>query len=239
MYDELSEEEKEKFFPKGFWKDYGSYIVHNGEQGTESWLDARAGKSSCSKERIPRITTSNVGKALGHVPKSFGDSGDLIEEIAAGVSKVFTTEQLERMKKGSDYEWMVRRWYEKEYKVNVKECGLCVPKWNIHLGGSTDGEVEGTEGIIEIKCPGKMPWKILEYCDKLMSGHKFGAYYHDHIYQNYYDQMQCCMIIMNKKWCDHIVYSCDDETTFVTRVLFNEDYWKKELCPKLDIFINK
>jgi len=47
------------------------------------------------------------------------------------------------------------------------------------------------------------------------------------------------MAVMNKEWCDYIVYSTFDSKVYLERIYFNEKYWNEVLYPGLKFFIEQ
>lgn len=136
---------------------------------------------------------------------------------------------------GKDNEPKGRDWYELNFGVKVNEVGLAVPKWDNRIGASSDGEVEGTQGIIEIKSPLNLYRSL-----------KTEEVVETRIMASHYDQMQGTMAIMNKEWCDYVVYPHLDDEVYVERVYFDSPYWEelyRELTPFLDtnkdLFVEK
>jgi hypothetical protein len=125
------------------------------------------------------------------------------------------------MRLGSYYEGPVRRWYAKQSQQEVEEWGLAVPKWQPRLGASIDGSVG--EGMIEIKCPRRMYTALSLHEEELSRGEP-GRY--NHISPAHYLQMQGCLAITGKSWCDYIVYAWEEERIYQERVLPDVAYWE-------------
>jgi putative phage-type endonuclease len=187
------------------WEDRGSYYVSLAPQGTEIW----------EKQRLKRVTGARVHASTGK--SRFSTKRELAEEIL-GRRKI---EQNDFMKHGVLTEPEARRWYERKYKKKVTQLGLAVPKWDLRLGASVDGDLE--DGMIEIKCPMKM-----YECAKT-----------DNIFPSHYDQMQLCMVVLDKEWCDYVVYCKPERKVFVKRVEFNRDYWINSLYPQVKKFLEE
>ena len=197
------------------WKDCGNFWEHVAEQGTDEWKNARIG----------RVNGSNSG-SMGN--KSRFKTAEETGKIIAGVAtETFSPEALERMNKGTKNEPVVRNWYEKEYNCKVLERGLCVLKTDITIGASVDGDVLNTDKIIEIKCPVKMYRPLLTYMENTEHGWKPEKDYVGHIWETHYCQMQQGMFVLNKKYCDYIVYSDSDSQIFTQRISFNPVFWKE------------
>ncbi len=209
------------------WIEHGTYWLFNAPQLSEPWFEVRKG----------RDTGSRVGGSIGHSRFTSPEKSAL--EISGKITPTFSSEAKERMKHGVDNEPVARQWYERKEGVVVEELGLTVPKWNLYIGVSVDGMVKGTDGIIEIKCPKKMYDPLDLYMNTGQRGNPktlTGGF--DHIWQSHYDQMQFGMAILNKKWCEYIVFCTPEDRVFHQKVPWNQHYWDTELYPKLVNFID-
>jgi hypothetical protein len=215
-------------FSNGNWMDKGTYFLNNFEQGTDGW----------KKARNFRLTASNFGYAVGLSNFEGTSPIEVGMDITKIRSKVFSDKSIEVMAHGTRTEPKVRDWYSKQIKKNIVEVGLAVPKWEVRIGGSLDGDIEGTDGCIEIKCPQKMYQPLVEHAQKLDKGWEPPKFYHEHIWATHYAQMQGCMKITNKKWCHYIVYCQASEQFFQDHVEFNADYWDNFLYPKIQFFLD-
>lgn len=185
------------------------------EQGTPEWFTQRLG----------RITASNFG-ALMTLPRSKKDrEAGLISETArtylvkkvsevlTGMSKEFTTQSIEW---GSETEDEARKIYELENMVEVKQIGFAILESNPIVGGSPDGLV-GDDGIIEIKCPDS----------NTFTGYLLG----DSIVKGYMAQIQGNLWILDRSWCDFIVYDPrvirEDLRIHIVRVNRDDEYISK------------
>lgn len=241
-------------FPKSSWKDCGKFWTNTAPQGSIEWLAARKGliplKEILGKDYYTtkitttegmlissRVTGSNFGSAAG--VSKFTTPKELALYVSGLQEQKFTEESLKNMAHGTAYEPMAREWYENNTGLKVEEVGLAVPKWNIHLGSSVDGVVKGEKGILEIKCPKKMYGPLSDHINHLGTGWKPpNKYYHQHIWNTHYAQMQGGMAILDKEWCDYIVYSTSDCKVYTERIPFNKDYWEKRLYPSLQSFLH-
>src|SRR6056297_92094 len=206
------------------WEEYDTYWISNHEQASKEWFDTRK----------YRITGSNYGAAINH--SNFSTPQETMKIVAGFYAKTFSDESLSNMRHGRETEPIARDWYEKSKNCKVIERGIAIPKWNKYMGSSVDGEVIGQNGIIEIKCPKRMYRPLLE---KSQSGITYDKYYHKHIWDSHYDQMIGNMAVMNKEWCDYIVYSTFDSKVYLERIYFNEKYWNEVLYPGLKFFIEQ
>lgn len=186
------------------------------EQGSPEWFEQRLG----------RITASNFG-TLMTLPRSRKDRElglmsqstrsyliGKVSEVLTGTSKNITpTKALEW---GSATEDEARSIYELERMVEVKQIGFAVLNTNPIIGGSPDGLV-GEDGMIEIKCPDS----------DTFTGYLLG----DSIVKNYMAQIQGNLWILNRKWCDFIVYDPrvvrEDLRIKIIRVERDEEYIEK------------
>jgi len=185
------------------------------EQGSPEWF----------AQRLGRITASNFG-ALMTLPRSKKDrEAGLISETArtylvkkvsevlTGMSKEFTTQSMEW---GSETEDEARKIYELENMVEVKQIGFAILESNPIVGGSPDGLV-GDDGIIEIKCPDS----------NTFTGYLLG----DSIVKGYMAQIQGNLWILDRSWCDFIVYDPrvirEDLRIHIMRVDRDDEYISK------------
>jgi hypothetical protein len=197
------------------------------------------------------LTASNFGAATGKSLNYGKKKGKTPEDVADGITGIrpfeFDAESQRVMEIGRRQEPIARNWYSQSRGVNVREVGLAVPKWFPFIGASLDGEVleigsNGeikSTGMIEIKCPEKMYAPLIEYTQSMASGWKPPPKYHQHIWKTHYDQMQGCMAICNKHWCDYIVFCEQQNNVFVQRLEFDREYWEKSLYPQLKNFVEQ
>lgn len=185
------------------------------EQGSPEWFEQRLG----------RITASNFG-ALMTMPRSKKDREvglisetartyliKKVSEVLTGMSKEFTTQSMEW---GSETEDEARKIYELENMVEVKQIGFAILESNPIVGGSPDGLV-GDDGIIEIKCPDS----------NTFTGYLLG----DSIVKGYMAQIQGNLWILDRSWCDFIVYDPrvirEDLRIHIMRVNRDDEYISK------------
>jgi len=215
-------------FTDGNWIDRGTYWLSIYPQSDPHWSELK--KKHCL------LTSSDFGTAIGH--NRFTSPDQLADHIAGISPKQFTEENLRVMSLGNKFEPVTRSWYRQTYSANVQEVGLAIPKWDPEIGCSIDGEIL-PNGMIEIKCPESMYKPILSYTSALSLGWKAPPSYSDHIWKTHYAQMQGCMAIMNKQWCDYIVHGLNDRKIFVQRIPFNQEYWSQTLYPGIRKFIEE
>ena len=195
------------------WVDRGKYVEFTAPQKSESWLQARIG-----------IVTSTTGSALAG--KSSFKTPEQIGKIIAGVeTEVFSERSLEHMKRGNDNETPTRIWFEKTYNCKVLERGLCISKSDPLIGGSVDGDIVGTDGCIEIKCPEKMYKGILSYTENVEHGWVPPADYYEHILPTHLHQCMQNSWVLGKKYCIYIVNCISTGQIFTQKIPFSQKYW--------------
>ena len=100
-----------------------------------------------------------------------------------------------------------------------------------------------SEGMIEIKCPEKMYPPIKDYVNKQEKWKKWPHLLttdssYPHIYQTHYDQMQGCMAITGKLWCDYVIFCPKTDEVFIERIPFSNTYWENILFSGLHKFVS-
>jgi hypothetical protein len=210
------------------WKDCGKYWLYDTDQRDPDWLLVRLGRPS----------GSSCGSLIGH--SIFSTPDETAATIAGVKKKDFTPQQIEVMDHGTKMEPFARDWYTSTNKVEVEELGFVIPKFDPEIGVSVDGDVIGTDGMIEIKAPKKMYNPLKSYMAKQSFGiipsgvgRNSMPLEFSHIWQTHYDQMQLGMAILDKKWCDYIVYCADENCVFNQRIPFNESYWRNVMYPAI------
>ena len=198
---------------KVIWIDHGTYWELSAPQGDDIWLKGRKGR-----------TTTSVSGAMANRSR-FKTAEEQGKIIAGVVEEYFTPEETERMGHGTDTEPIARNWYSGYSGYKIEERGLVIPKWDLTIGASIDGDIIGTDGIIEIKCPLNMYYPLEQYMDQLKTGWVPRPDYYKHIYPTHFDQMIHAMAVTGKKWCMYIVYSTMDKSVFTQKIPFNQEYW--------------
>lgn len=229
------------------WLDRGSYWLSTIPQGSSLW----------DGYRKYRLTASKFGVAAGL--SDYKTASRLADEMCGLAPVVISERSRTLMDYGVQTEPIARNWYQKKFSCLVKEVGLAVWKENSALGASSDGIVltpnsnSGNQDktliydvrsglyesdlLIEIKSVQKFSPLIQNYIESLSDGFSPPPFYHNHIDPCYYAQMQGNLAILNKKWCDYIVYCEKQQSVFTYRVDFNPHYWQFELLPKLNYFL--
>ena len=216
------------------WIERPTYWLSTAPQGSEEWLSLRQGI----------LTASDFGAAVGR--SKFSTPHEVALDRSGVKKKVFSDHTIAIMKHGSDTEDIARTKYMSIRGVVVDEVGLAIWKENPSLGASLDGDVrpsdheEESGGMLEIKCPYRMyrPLKLRAAgipLDYPADPHNYNRRY-PHIWPTHYAQMQGCMAICNKQWCDYFVYAVEDNMCYLERIPFDPDYWA-ELYEQLSHFL--
>lgn len=182
------------------WRDFPTFRVCTAPPGTADWFVACRGLFTAGK----------------------------FDQVCPGAAFPLQPRQKQSaaMAYGVRTEPAVRDWYKEDTGLQVEELGLAVPKWELRIGGASDGYIASSPdgpGIIEIKCPRAMYQPLVRHLQELEEGKVFPSGYHEHIWRSHYSQMQGCMKILAVQWCDYIVY-CEPQM-YVERVPFNAEYW--------------
>lgn len=162
------------------------YTVYDHEQGTEEWLEARAGKVTASMFSTAISRLKSGGMAKQAIDYAHRVAHERIGGSALGGN--YTTWQMER---GTELEWEARAGYEVKTGGLVNESGLIVAEGGM-FGYSSDGLV-GDDGLIEIKTPAS-PAVLSE----LIINKSF---------TQYMAQIQGGLWITGRQWCDLVIYA--------------------------------
>lgn len=159
-------------------------IIHNCPQGSELWLNLRAGRFTATDapELIPDKRNGKAKKGLEtlcYKKAAYWLTGNLPENFVTAA-----------MEWGHQHEANARALYEEVTGNAVKEIGFA--EQDDYAGCSPDGLV-GEEGLIEIKC-------------KQDNNHLY-AVCNEWIDPDHELQMQYQMLITNRHWCDYVLYN--------------------------------
>jgi hypothetical protein len=196
-------------------------IIHNLEQRSEAWLRIRAGKLTASNFRVARETLKN-GNPTAASNKLAATVA--IERICGyQVSDIFETWA---MRRGTELEGEAISHYEIVTGNSVQPLGFVETDCG-RLGCSPDGLV-GDEGIIEVKAPID-PEKVVALA---LGGDP----------AEYMDQIQGNLWILDRTWCDLIVYTPQldgvGRALNVTRI-DRDDKWISGLKTDLERFMDR
>jgi exodeoxyribonuclease (lambda-induced) len=186
------------------WIEKEKYWILNVDQRSDIWY----------KVRIGRCTSSIISACIGR--NRYKTPEQALREIKGEIIPCNRA-----MLHGIRYEGEARMLYEVMRGTKISQIGFAIPKWNYYIGCSTDGLV-GDNGIIEIKCPVKR-YRSLDILKYRMNGKNCNI--RDFIDESHYIQMQCGMAILDREWCDYIVYYHGDEEIIIHRVPFDKQYW--------------
>lgn len=210
------------------WVSFDTYWESQSEQRSNLWHE----------ERFCRLTASKLAEACGM--SNFGTPMELALDITGIQKKQFDAEALRRMNYGTQYEPQARDWFERTYHFEVDEKGLCVPKWELLMGSSSDGEVKGHSAIVEIKCPdGDVYGPLKDHLKRQQTGWQPPLYYHNHIWTSHYLQMQMNMKVTGRQECHYIVFCPRFDNVYVEKVKWNPDYWTSVVEPKIKVFLDE
>ena len=153
-------------------------------QGSDEWLQARAG----------RVTASRVADLMAKTKS--GPSASRANYMAQLISERLTGQPAESftnaaMRHGTETEPEARAAYEMLTGADVVEVGF-IPHPSIDgFGASPDGLV-GDDGLIEIKCP-----NTATHIETLLT---------EKVPSKYNTQMQVQMLCTDRQWCDFVSY---------------------------------
>lgn len=167
-------------------------IYNEIDQGTENWQAIRAGRITASDF----YTLMGNGETRKHLVYK-----KACERIVGKGMKTFKSPEMEL---GNELEPQARLAYELATGNNVEQIGFA--QLNEYVGCSPDGLV-GEDGIIEIKCPNYIYW-----AEQKISGAK----------KLYIIQIQFELYVLNRKWCDFVLYN-EDLGVSIERYARNEE----------------
>lgn len=185
------------------------------EQGSDEWLQARAGI----------LTASVVGQLItpAKVQLSKGDTARavmetlLAERITGTVEPLFTTMDMQR---GQDEEPFARDLYAEHTGQTVEELGFMVATINGHrLGYSPDGLV-GDDGLIEIKSR-----RHKKHLRTILS---------DTVPPENYAQLQTGLLVSGRAWIDYVSFSAG-MPLYIKRVAADER-WQDAIAEALHAY---
>jgi len=200
-------------------REFETYYLYDTTQGSDDWLHMRKG----------RITMSNLGKVVGHCPFVKHEPEYLAKLLKGEEREQFSQEAIERMRKGNQYEPIVRKFLEKKLGKKIDETGFAVWKADTRFGASLDGIIDDDTGI-EIKCPAKLYKPLKENKDM----NNIGC-----IWDSHYDQIIGNGVITGRKNMIYAVYGIEDKQLYIQNVKVDYNYWFDFLYPKACEFYDK
>jgi putative phage-type endonuclease len=160
-----------------------SQLIHEDiEQGTDAWLELRAGKITGSK------ISHMMAKGKGLTKDSYRTQ--LAVERITG-KPVPMTFKSKAMIKGSEDEPLAREHYEFVNNVDAKQVAFILHPFLLNAGASPDSLI-GDDGLLEIKCPNSET-HINYLITKKIPG-------------DYMDQMQWQLACSKRSWVDWMTY---------------------------------
>ena len=218
------------FGDNNLWEDKNTYYLHKYSQGTKEW----------KINRIYKITGSNIVKAIDYDKDCPREKylDNMIYDQSLNIDL-----KINENDRGIYHENITRKKYEDKYNVKIVQVGSASPKNEPRISSSTDGviyklinnEWVETDTIVEIKCPKKIPFLINRYLNNLKNGFKPYKWYHKHIRDSTYIQMQMQMYILNKKFCIYII-DPEEGDMYIEKIPFNIKYINENIIPKLNEF---
>ena len=154
----------------------------------------------------------------------------------------FVPHELTAMRWGQEHEQDARDTYKKTYPSStVTKSGLVIDKDHGWLACSpddlvTDPSARDPLGVVEYKCPYSAKEtnnmeeasQLKTFLAQLVDGKL--VLKHNH---NYYYQVQGCMAICGRSWCDFVMWT--PQWTSVERIKYDSDFWGK-VVPSLQRF---
>ena len=129
--------------------------------------------------------------------------------------------------------------------LTVCPVGFFISHSHPFLGASPDGgvydptSVNEPYGYVEVKCPYSSRDKTpLEACrDKRFCCIETDGIVSLRRNHHYFCQVQGQMAVENRPWCDFVVYT--SKGISIERIHFDDNFWEKQLLPKLTEFYDK
>ena len=174
------------------------------EQRSDEWLKLRCGVATASC--FDKIITPATGKASA---SAVAYRRELLAEWLTG--QPVSIKESGWMQRGTEMEPEARAFYEFEADAEVVETGITFLDERRLIGCSPDGLV-GDDGLLEIKCP---------------APHTHVGYLIDsRLPTAYIPQVQGCLWVTGRQWCDFVSYS-DTTESLIVRVRRDEPYIAK------------
>lgn len=156
------------------------------EQGSQEWLQARAGVITGSEFRTACDRLRNGNRSTGSIRYA---AEVAIERISG--EPFGERFQTWAMRRGKEMEPIARMEYESRTGYVASESGIVLSD-DRKFGYSTDGLVDDI-GLIEIKC--------------LLDPERLIAIWRDHDLSDYMHQMQGGLWLTGRKWVDFVMYA--------------------------------
>lgn len=123
-----------------------NFTIHNAKQGTEEWLQARAGcvTGSRASDVLAKIKTGEAAARRDYRIQLLAERLSGKPQEDGFISK--------EMQWGNEQEPLARMAYEAATGVIVRETGF-IRHNKLPVGCSVDGDIENFTGLVEFKCP--------------------------------------------------------------------------------------
>lgn len=161
--------------------------IHNVEQGSQEWFEARCGNFTASRIKdILAKTKSGYSTSRKNMIVKLA-----LERMTGHVEQ--NTYTSPAMQRGTDLEAEARDCYAFEFGyINVKEIGMVTHPDFDYITCSPDGLIDN-DGLVEIKCPSAM--------------HKHVNYLQENAHAiEYKTQLQHQLMVTKKEWVDIVSY---------------------------------
>lgn len=157
-------------------------MQNNFSQGSDEWLQHKAGKWSAS--RAKDLMAKGQGKTRANL------IADIVAERMTGrYTEGFKNAAMDR---GNELEQEAREAYEFEHGVSVEQVGFIDHPTIENCGASPDSLV-GESGLLELKCQNN----ARHIAAKLQGAHA----------KEYNKQIQFQLMVTGRKWCDCVSYN--------------------------------
>ena len=167
------------------------------EQKSSDWFEQRLGKFTSSELSKLLVSGRSKDQEFGETALSYIKE-KLHEHFTKGTCLDFGFQGNKATEWGEHFEPEAREEYQRITGIQIIECGFILSDVSEMFGGSPDGLTDGSEGLIEIKCPyGSNHVKHLTYntAEDLEQNEK-----------EYYAQCQGNMLATGRQWCDFVSY---------------------------------
>jgi hypothetical protein len=185
-------------------------IISLSEQGTDDWLEDRAGAITASMFETARSTLKDGVTPTAAARKY---AWRLAVERVSGKAASWDKYQTFAMRRGNELETEARFLHEKRHNIFIEQGGF-VATDDRRFGCSLDGWI-GEEGMAEYKCFSDDEKVISIMLDDNQDGISM-------------DQIQGCLWITNRQWCDYGLYfpdfECNGMDLIVHRIYRDNNY---------------